>query len=366
MSVTSSTIKLSSLNGHLICGLCGGYLIDATVLSDCIHVFCRSCILKYLIDHKVCPLCQSLIQETRPGHTLRPDVVLQRVVYKLVPGLLQTEMRRLSEFRTSCGMPAFNNLSSISSSDAHVPLTKPYPGKVFDFCGPPLPTALATRSLSRSPSTLSLASPLSGDRFSVFNRVLPSVAYLIDENELISISLTYSASNMEPLVIPPNHIDQQCCLNSAVPRQASYSYYHSETIHLLCPSVVTIQTLHNLLLAKYQLDPTQLIVDLYLDGECLQPSHSLREVAFMYCFPVKHRRMCFDFVFAEARLAWWGRPMPRLEPPCRKDRVPFSPNDWLDTSDSIGQHVTIYRRSKSTSSDASRSEVEQKLRRTSL
>ncbi|CAH8557946.1 unnamed protein product [Heterobilharzia americana] len=99
MTASYSGVKLSSINGHLICGLCGGYLIDATVLTECIHVFCRSCILKYLLENKICPLCQSLVQETRPGQALRPDVALQRIVYKLVPGLLKTEMKRISEFK---------------------------------------------------------------------------------------------------------------------------------------------------------------------------------------------------------------------------------------------------------------------------
>lgn len=101
MNLSAPKIKLPVLNGHLICGLCGGYLIDATVLTECVHVFCRSCILKYLTEHKVCPLCQSLIQETRPGQALRPDIALQRVVYKLVPGLLRTEMQRLMDFYSS-------------------------------------------------------------------------------------------------------------------------------------------------------------------------------------------------------------------------------------------------------------------------
>lgn len=101
----SQKINLSFLNGHLICGLCGGYLIDATVLTNCMHAFCRSCILKYLSEcNKLCPLCQTLIQESRvPGNAsgvsaLRADVTLQRVIYKLVPGLLRVEIDRIADF----------------------------------------------------------------------------------------------------------------------------------------------------------------------------------------------------------------------------------------------------------------------------
>ncbi|VDK88903.1 unnamed protein product [Dibothriocephalus latus] len=97
--MSTSKINLSLLNAHLICGLCGGYLIDATVLTNCVHAFCRSCILRYLLDNKVCPLCDSLIHEGRPGFALRPDITLQRVVYKLVPGLLRVELDRIAAFR---------------------------------------------------------------------------------------------------------------------------------------------------------------------------------------------------------------------------------------------------------------------------
>lgn len=30
-------LKLSELNPHLICVLCGGYLIDATSIVECLH-----------------------------------------------------------------------------------------------------------------------------------------------------------------------------------------------------------------------------------------------------------------------------------------------------------------------------------------
>ncbi|THD27067.1 putative tRNA pseudouridine synthase Pus10 [Fasciola hepatica] len=98
-----------------------------------------------------------------------------------------------------------------------------------------------------------------------------------------------------------------------------------QSIHLLCPAVVTVGTLHHLLLAKYQLDPVRQIMDIYLDDECLEPSHSLREVAFLYAFPARKQRMCLVFTFAEACFAWWGRPMPRLERPEQKESVP---NGW--------------------------------------
>ena len=30
-------IKLQTLNSHIICKICGGYLIDATTVTECLH-----------------------------------------------------------------------------------------------------------------------------------------------------------------------------------------------------------------------------------------------------------------------------------------------------------------------------------------
>lgn len=94
----SPKLKITELNPHLLCGLCGGYLIDASTLAECLHSFCRSCIIKHLDTHKTCPLCEALIHKTRPQHAVRPDKALQGIVYKLVPGLYHREMQRRQEF----------------------------------------------------------------------------------------------------------------------------------------------------------------------------------------------------------------------------------------------------------------------------
>lgn len=125
--MSCSKINISLLNGHLICGLCGGYLIDATVLTNCIHAFCRSCILKYiLLENKVCPLCQTPInlQPGRPGSAFRPDVTLQRVVYKLVPGLLRVELDRIADFEQRFAENPSKVLKEISNQH---PVTKDAP-----------------------------------------------------------------------------------------------------------------------------------------------------------------------------------------------------------------------------------------------
>uniref|UniRef100_A0A8C0FZT9 Polycomb group ring finger 1 n=1 Tax=Chelonoidis abingdonii TaxID=106734 RepID=A0A8C0FZT9_CHEAB len=58
---------------------------------------CKSCIVKYLQSSKYCPMCNTKIHETQPLLNLKLDRVMQDVVYKLVPGLQESE-KRIREF----------------------------------------------------------------------------------------------------------------------------------------------------------------------------------------------------------------------------------------------------------------------------
>ncbi|EEB12607.1 polycomb complex protein bmi-1, putative [Pediculus humanus corporis] len=91
-------LKLLDLNPHLMCVLCGGYYIDATTIVECLHSFCRSCIVKHLESSKYCPICEVQVHKTKPLLNIRPDKTLQNIVYKLVPGLFANEMRSRRKF----------------------------------------------------------------------------------------------------------------------------------------------------------------------------------------------------------------------------------------------------------------------------
>ncbi|XP_063166323.1 polycomb group RING finger protein 1 isoform X2 [Candoia aspera] len=80
-------VKMKELNEHIVCFLCAGYFIDATTITECLHTFCKSCIVKFLQTSKYCPLCSTKIHETQPLLNLKLDRVMQDIVYKLVPGL---------------------------------------------------------------------------------------------------------------------------------------------------------------------------------------------------------------------------------------------------------------------------------------
>lgn len=59
-------IKLCHINAHITCRLCEGYLIDATTVTECLHTFCRSCLVKYLEENNTCPTCRIVIHQSHP------------------------------------------------------------------------------------------------------------------------------------------------------------------------------------------------------------------------------------------------------------------------------------------------------------
>ncbi|KAL4635379.1 polycomb complex protein BMI-1-A-like isoform X2 [Arapaima gigas] len=94
----TTRIKITDLNPHLMCVLCGGYFIDATTIVECLHSFCKMCIVRYLETSKFCPICDVQVHKTKPLLNIRSDKTLQDIVYKLVPGLFKNEMKRRRDF----------------------------------------------------------------------------------------------------------------------------------------------------------------------------------------------------------------------------------------------------------------------------
>ncbi|KAJ1529841.1 hypothetical protein ONE63_006580 [Megalurothrips usitatus] len=91
-------LHVTDLHPHLMCVLCGGYYVDATTIIECLHSFCKSCLVKYLESSKYCPICEVQVHKTKPLLNIRPDETLQNMVYKLVPGLYHREMKLRQEF----------------------------------------------------------------------------------------------------------------------------------------------------------------------------------------------------------------------------------------------------------------------------
>lgn len=77
-------------------------LVILSILFDVYEVFsksryiyyfsvCKTCIVRYLETSKYCPICDVQVHKTKPLQNIRSDQTLQDIVYKLVPGLFQSE-----------------------------------------------------------------------------------------------------------------------------------------------------------------------------------------------------------------------------------------------------------------------------------
>ncbi|RZF47468.1 hypothetical protein LSTR_LSTR007395 [Laodelphax striatellus] len=98
-------IKLKTLNVHITCKICRGYLIDATTVTECLHTFCKSCLVKHLEENNTCPTCNIVIHQSHPLQYISFDRTMQDIVYKLVPNLQENEMKREREFYRIRGLP---------------------------------------------------------------------------------------------------------------------------------------------------------------------------------------------------------------------------------------------------------------------
>lgn len=98
-------IKLKTLNTHITCEICSGYFIDATTVTECLHTFCKSCLVKHLEENNTCPTCENVIHQSHPLQYISFDRTMQDIVYKLVPKLMENEMQREREFYRSRNLP---------------------------------------------------------------------------------------------------------------------------------------------------------------------------------------------------------------------------------------------------------------------
>ncbi|XP_055350454.1 polycomb group protein Psc-like [Paramacrobiotus metropolitanus] len=113
------------LNNLFKCGLCSGYLVDATALPECAHIFCKSCIVNHFTRHPegpaLCPRsdCGAEIHKTRPFSKIKNDRTLQTLLYKLFPEVYEDEMARRKVFwhRNSHEMSFFETMGKSATNE---------------------------------------------------------------------------------------------------------------------------------------------------------------------------------------------------------------------------------------------------------
>ncbi|XP_030058671.1 polycomb group RING finger protein 6 isoform X2 [Microcaecilia unicolor] len=97
-------INLSELNAYILCSICKGYLIDATTITECLHTFCKSCIVRHFYYSNRCPKCNIIVHQTQPLYNIRLDRQLQDIVYKLVINLEDREKKKMFDFYKERGL----------------------------------------------------------------------------------------------------------------------------------------------------------------------------------------------------------------------------------------------------------------------
>uniref|UniRef100_A0A3B1KE88 Polycomb group ring finger 5b n=1 Tax=Astyanax mexicanus TaxID=7994 RepID=A0A3B1KE88_ASTMX len=89
---------VKDFNHFITCYVCKGYLIKPTTVTECLHTFCKSCIVQHFEDSNDCPKCGIQVHETNPLEMLRLDNTLEEIIFKLVPDLREKEQQREIEF----------------------------------------------------------------------------------------------------------------------------------------------------------------------------------------------------------------------------------------------------------------------------
>ncbi|XP_026212679.1 polycomb group RING finger protein 6 isoform X1 [Anabas testudineus] len=97
-------LPLNQFYPYIRCALCCGFLIDATTVTECLHTFCKSCIVKHFFYSNRCPTCSIVVHQTQPLYNIRPDRQLQDIVYKMVPFLEESERDQMCNFYKERGL----------------------------------------------------------------------------------------------------------------------------------------------------------------------------------------------------------------------------------------------------------------------
>lgn len=96
------------LNTHFVCPLCKGYFYDATTIAECLHTFCKPCIVKHfsnIKNKKQCPTCQTPTHGTNPFESLRSDRQIQDLLYAILPDVFKAELKIEKSFWQEKNLP---------------------------------------------------------------------------------------------------------------------------------------------------------------------------------------------------------------------------------------------------------------------
>ncbi|PIC34532.1 hypothetical protein B9Z55_014152 [Caenorhabditis nigoni] len=100
-----ATVKcdMEVLNPFFTCSICDGYIVDAITIIDCMHTFCKRCLLNYFDnDNKTCPTCGTFIHGSHPTHYVTYDRALNDLVNQFVPKMEDNELEARKKLLRDC------------------------------------------------------------------------------------------------------------------------------------------------------------------------------------------------------------------------------------------------------------------------
>lgn len=104
--MASLSVSVAELNEFLTCPLCNGYFREAHTIPECLHSFCKACILKNFTEnnqkgHVVCPTCKTNLGVYANNKQLIYDRNLQALLDEIFPHFAEQEKAEETAFNAA-------------------------------------------------------------------------------------------------------------------------------------------------------------------------------------------------------------------------------------------------------------------------
>ncbi|KAF7457355.1 Polycomb group RING finger protein 3 [Cryptosporidium felis] len=104
----------------LVCPVCTGFFRGATTIRECLHTFCRACIIEHIeFKGPECPICGQFIG-VYPLQGLVFDRTIQNITDKIFPEFKEQERKLYQEFLENYG-----NQEELESEEDLISVSKP-------------------------------------------------------------------------------------------------------------------------------------------------------------------------------------------------------------------------------------------------
>ncbi|CAG9853546.1 unnamed protein product [Phyllotreta striolata] len=261
-------ILLKDLNSVITCKLCQGYFIDATALTECLHVFCRACILRHFENSKTdCPICNTVYKKKTPA-CFKADPQIQSLVYKVVPSLFARESQRRDDFYRSTGVRASSSCSDDSVIERERDLINDQEETISNFFGDKTRFINTEDLISLSLEYYQADLDETGEEKKSNNRENNNrkLSYINDTDEVVGAKITN---------------DGDCNKNGDKDVTNDENGKNCDKRFLQCPAAVSMKHLQKFIRMKFGLTADHR-VDIIYKGEVLKNNFSLIDVAYTF------------------------------------------------------------------------------------